>query len=41
MRKGFLLAGVTASVVLAGIVIVWFTTFSGLNQPAQFVYGGF
>ncbi len=41
MGNRLMLAGATAAVVLAGIVLVWFIAFSGLNQPAQFVYGGF
>jgi hypothetical protein len=41
MKKFLLLVGATASVTLSGAVLVWFTTFSGMCQPAQFVYGGF
>jgi hypothetical protein len=41
MRKDLMLVGVAASVVAAGAVLVWFIVFSGLNEPAQFIYGGF
>ena len=41
MKKFLMLASAAASVALSGAVLVWFTTFSGLCQPAQFVYGGF
>ncbi len=41
MGKNLMLAGAAAAVVLAGVVLVWFIAFSGLNQPVQFVYGGF
>lgn len=29
------------AVVAAGALLVWFVVFSGLNEPVQFVYGGF
>lgn len=41
MGKVLMLVGASAAVVAAAAVLVWFIVFSGLNQPAQFVYGGF
>jgi hypothetical protein len=41
MKRFFLLAGVTLSVALSGVVLVWFTTFSGFCQPVQFAYSAF
>lgn len=33
--------GAALAVVAAGAVLVWFVAFSGLNEPVQFIYGGF
>ena len=41
MRRALLLAGAACFVAAAGAVLVWFVAFSGLNEPVQFIYGGF
>ncbi len=33
--------GAALAVVAAGALLVWFVAFSGLNEPVQFIYGGF
>ncbi len=33
--------GAALAVVATGAVLVWFVAFSGLNEPVQFIYGGF
>lgn len=33
--------GAALAVVAAGALLVWFVVFSGLNEPVQFIYGGF
>ncbi len=33
--------GAALAVVAAGALLVWFIAFSGLNEPVQFIYGGF
>ncbi|SEH38968.1 MULTISPECIES: hypothetical protein [Atopobiaceae] len=33
--------GAALLVVLMGALLVWFTSLSGFNEPAQFVYAGF
>lgn len=41
LRHGLLLAGAACFVAVAGVTLVWFVVFSGLNEPVQFIYGGF
>ncbi|WP_288713368.1 hypothetical protein [uncultured Parolsenella sp.] len=41
LRRALLLAGAACFVEMAGVVLVWFVVFSGLNEPVQFIYGGF
>lgn len=39
--RGLVLAGAALFVAAAGAALVWFVAFSGLNEPVQFIYGGF
>lgn len=41
LRRALLLVGAACFVVAAGAALVWFVVFSGLNEPVQFIYGGF
>lgn len=41
LRRALLLAGAACFVAVAGVALVWFVVFSGLNEPVQFIYGGF
>ena len=41
LLRWLLLAGAALFVVAAGAALVWFVAFSGLNEPVQFIYGGF
>ncbi|WP_293843945.1 hypothetical protein [uncultured Parolsenella sp.] len=41
LRRALLLAGAACFVAMASVVLVWFVVFSGLNEPVQFIYGGF
>lgn len=41
MTQKMIYLGAAAAVVAAGAVLVWFVAFSGLNEPVQFIYGGF
>ena len=41
MTHKLIYLGAALAVVAAGAVLVWFVAFSGLNEPVQFIYGGF
>ena len=41
MTQRLVYVGAALAVVAAGAVLVWFVAFSGLNEPVQFIYGGF
>lgn len=41
MTQKMMYLGAAAAVVAASAVLVWFVAFSGLNEPVQFIYGGF
>lgn len=41
LRRVLVLAGAACFVVAAGAALVWFVAFSGLDEPVQFIYGGF
>ena len=41
MTQKLIYLGAALAVVAAGVVLVWFVAFSGLNEPVQFIYGGF
>nr|WP_157885862.1 hypothetical protein [Parolsenella massiliensis] len=41
LRCALVLAGAACFVAVAGAALVWFVVFSGLNEPVQFIYGGF
>ena len=41
MTQKLIYLGAMLAVVAAGTVLVWFVAFSGLNEPVQFIYGGF
>ena len=41
MTQRLVYVGAALVVVAAGAALVWFVAFSGLNEPVQFIYGGF
>lgn len=41
LSRAALLAGAALAVVALGALLVWFIALSGLNEPVEFVYGGF
>ena len=41
MTQKMICLGAAIAVVAAGAALVWFVAFSGLNEPVQFIYGGF
>ena len=41
MTQRLVYVGAVLAVVAAGAALVWFVAFSGLNEPVQFIYGGF
>ena len=41
MTQKMIYLGAALAVIAAGAVLVWFVAFSGLNEPVQFIYGGF
>lgn len=41
MTQKLIYLGGALAVIAAGAVLVWFVAFSGLNEPVQFIYGGF
>ena len=41
LRRALLLVGAACFVAVAGAALVWFVAFSGLDEPVQFIYGGF
>ena len=41
MTQRLVYVGAALAVVAAGAALVWFAAFSGLNEPVQFIYGGF
>ena len=41
MSERVIYVAAALAVVAAGVLLVWFCAFSGLNEPVQFIYGGF
>lgn len=41
MTQKMIYLGAALAVITAGAALVWFVAFSGLNEPVQFIYGGF